>query len=89
MEPKFTTPLQFSFTSINHALIIEKAGHYVEIVRRPGSRRVCFYADDLPEIHKLLDSFDRGESLNFPTKDLLESRTDLMQRAKRVAMEGV
>lgn len=85
MELKFRTPLQFSFTKIDAAAVLEEYGIFVEMLRRPGSRRVVFYADDVPEIHKIIDALDRGESLPLSTKSLLETRTDLMQRAKRLA----
>lgn len=85
-KTKFDTPFQFSFRGINHALILESSGYFVEIVRQPGSRRVVFYADDSPAVRDILNRFDRGEPLQFPTKELLESRTDLCQRARNVAM---
>ncbi len=85
METKFKTSLQFSFRLINHAVVLESFGHYVEIVRQPGSRRTVFYADDLPAVHDLLEKYDRGDVLGCSTRDILAVRTDIVQRAKRIA----
>lgn len=88
-QTEFKTPLQFSFRGINHAVILEKFGYYVEIVLQLGSKRTVFYVDDIPAVHELLDNFDRGESLTCSTKELLDIRTDLFQRVKRLCMTGV
>lgn len=85
-KTKFQTPLQFAFRIINHAAVLEKFGYFVEQVRQPGSRRVIFYADDLPAVHDLLEAFDRGEPLQCSTKELLDIRADICRRAKALAM---
>ena len=85
-KTKFETPLQYPFRTINHAAVLEQYDYYVEHVRQPGSRRVIFYADDIPAVHELLEKFDRGEPLQCSTKELLDIRADICRRAKALAM---
>jgi hypothetical protein len=88
-KTKFKAQFQLSTRSMAHAAILEVAGYFVQIVRQPGSRRCVYYADDLPETRELIRKYDQQEALPLPTKLILEARTDIHQRSRRLCAEGL
>lgn len=84
----FKTSLQMSTRCINQAAILKAAGHFIEVVRQPGSRRSIFYADDTVETRSLIEKFERKDVLPLPAKAVLNARTELYHLA-RVVQEGL
>ena len=81
----FKTSLQMSTRCINQAAVLRAAGHYVEVVRTPGSRRCIFYADDTIETRALIENYEHKELLPISPKAVLNARTQLYHLADRVA----
>lgn len=84
---RFEHPFQLSFRSMNLAAVIDAAGHYVQVLRQPGSsRRSVFYADDCEPVQELIRKYESGEPLNISAKQILESRSDLHHRCIKAQM---
>lgn len=80
---------QITTKSIDHAAIAMAAGLAVEVIRQPAGRRALFIFDDSVHIQSLLNAFERRQALPLPAKAILNSRTELYHRAKRVSMEAL
>ncbi len=83
------SPFQTSSRDINHAAIATAAGYQVEVVRQAASRRCVFYFPDTPELHDLLDRYERRECLSLPAKAILNARTELYHAAARALREAL
>lgn len=89
MKPtKFETPVHLSFRSINLANALEQSGVFVEVLRQAATHRCIFYADDTSRVRELIQAYESGETLPIPTKQLLETRSDLHQRCRKAQSEA-
>jgi hypothetical protein len=82
------TLFQMSTQNLNHAALIQAAGHAVEVKRQACGVRCVFVFNDTPEIRGLLDRYERGESLDIPPKLIFRARAALRLECDR-AVRGV
>jgi hypothetical protein len=80
--------LKMSSANLEHAAIAKAMGHYVEMVKQPGSRRVVFYFDQDIEVSNNLDRYEQRLCIDVPAKSIADSRNTLYH-ASRAVREGL
>ena len=88
VKTKFHHSLQASTRSRAHAALLETCGFFIQIVPTPGTKRVVYYYDDVPEARELLRIYDAKEPIFIPVRLIVERMADIAQRSKAVALGG-
>jgi len=89
LQTNFEHPFQLSTRSLDQAAVLAAAGFHIGIIRQAGNQRCLFYVDDCKQSRELLHNFENRLPIPISAKDLLQQRTELSHRARKIAMEGV
>jgi hypothetical protein len=88
-KKKFETSFQTTSRDLNQAAVIDAAGFYVEVTKRPGTRRALFTWDDTPTTRDLIERYELRRPLTIDAKSIIQSRTSLHHQALKTCMEGI
>jgi hypothetical protein len=80
--------LKMSSASLAHASIAKAMGRFVEIVKQPGTRRVCFYFDNAPAVCANIEKYEKRLCIEVPQKSIEDARNTLYH-ASRAARDGL